>query len=141
MKLAVDECICHICVSLLVAFVYVICLLLINVFTHIWLTSAEKENFVFTKKKKKTNKSIKSYTWVFFEIICQKKIKSFIIFLWFWFVTTKKIYIKLDSFNKVLGKIPEDSTMDVDHFDATSMDISSVDFQQTNDENLSVHQR
>lgn len=54
---------------------------------------------------------------------------------------TTKNYIKLDSFNKALGKIPEDSTMEVDQFDATSMDISLVDFQQTNDENLSVHQR
>lgn len=31
--------------------------------------------------------------------------------------------------------------MDVDQFDTTSMDIPAVDFQQSTDDNLSVHQR
>lgn len=48
---------------------------------------------------------------------------------------------KLASLNNTLEKIPEVSTMEVDQFDATSMDISSVDFQQPNDENVPVPQR
>lgn len=48
---------------------------------------------------------------------------------------------KLDSFRDTLGKIPEDSAMEVDQFDSSSLDISSVDFQQANDDDLSVHQR
>lgn len=48
---------------------------------------------------------------------------------------------KLDPFIDTLRSIAEDSAMEVDQFDTTSLDISSVDFQQTSDDSVSVHQR
>lgn len=56
-------------------------------------------------------------------------------------LSTGKNSNKLDLLGDTLGKIPEDSAMEVDQFDSSSLDISSVDFQQAHDDNLSVHQR
>lgn len=56
-------------------------------------------------------------------------------------LSIENILNKLDLFSDTLGKIPEDSAMEVDQFDSSSLDISSVDFQQANDDNLSMHQR
>lgn len=58
-----------------------------------------------------------------------------------WLVVYSELYIKLDSFSDTSNKVSGDFEMEVDQYDSSSLDISSVDFQQANDDNSTVHER
>lgn len=159
--------------------------MIINVFTHNWLTSAntysQKKKKVAASKEEKTSAWLQSVPYIrFYHSVIKVKCTIFIVaktvnwrahlsqnydvlsekkpnfvflydFMWFhsvfagsvlkWLAEKKNsfLYTKLDSFSDTSNR--DDTEMEVDQFDSSSLDISSVDFQQANDDNLSVHQR